>query len=156
MVLLAQALVRIACSRDAAFAYAANLEHFPAWFPGVDRMVSANDLAFDAVGKTYVETVAMPLGRRRLVPLKVVEAEPGSRIVTQGQFPVIRPRMEMNFRALDAAHCEVEWRMFSRSSHLIVHWVLLPLARRLMMRRAQEGLQALRWRLEQERAAPDG
>lgn len=149
MILLAQALVRIACSREAAFAYAANLEHFSAWFPGVDRMVSANDLAFDAVGKMYVETFAMPLGRHRLISLKVVEVEPGSRIVTQGQFPVIWPRMEINFMTLDAGHCEVEWRMFSRSSSRIARWTLLPLARRVMSGRAHSGLKALRRRLEQ-------
>lgn len=148
MFVLARASVCIACPRDLAFGYAARLEHFPAWFPGVHAVVAVDDQAFDTVGKRYDETLALPLGARRRVRLAVVEVEPGARLVTQGQLPLVRPRMEMVFQALDAAHCRVDWCMVSRSRSRLAHRALLPLVRRVMTRRAQDGLQALRRHLE--------
>jgi hypothetical protein len=148
MYLLAHTTTRIDCSRDAAFNYAANLENFAQWFPGVIRMTAADSLPFDAVGKRYREIVAVPWRGQRAVLLSVVEVANPSRIVTEGALASILPRMEIDFREEGPGHCEVDWRMFSRTTSGFVRWMILPFARCLMTRRAQAGLRRLKSRLE--------
>jgi hypothetical protein len=147
---LAHATTRIDCPRSVAFAYAANLENFAEWFPGVIAMTVANDLPFDAVGKQYRETVAVPLRGQRRVLLRVVDAAMPSKLVTEGELPTLLPRMEIEFRDAGPTSCEVDWRMFSRASSGFARWTLLPLARRLMTRRARAGVQRLKAHLERQ------
>jgi hypothetical protein len=148
MYLLAHTTALLDCPRHVAFSYAANLENFAQWFPGVIRMTSANDLPFDAAGKQYLETVVLPLRGQRAVGIRVVDVDMPFRIVTEGELPTVLPRMEMAFREWGPDRCEVDWTMFSRNTRGIARWTLLPLARRLMTRRAQVGMQRLRIRLE--------
>lgn len=148
MYLLAHATTRIDCPRDVAFDYAANLENFAEWFPGVIEMAAADPLAFDTVGKQYHETVAVPGRGRRQVVIRVVEVRPPHRIATEGTLPTVLPRMEIEFRDTGPGQCEVDWRMFSRTTRGVGRWVILPLARHLMARRAQAGVRRLKSRLE--------
>ena len=151
MYLLAHTAALIECPRHVAFNYAANLENFAEWFPGVILMTAANDLPFDAVGKQYRETVTLPLRGQRPVLMRVVDVTNPSRIVTEGALPTVLPRMEIEFREAGPDKCEVDWRMFSRSTSGVVRWTLLPLARRLMTRRARAGMLHLKNRLEADR-----
>lgn len=151
MYLLAHATARIECPRDAAFTYAANLENFAEWFPGVIQMTAADGLPFDAVGKQYREIVAVPWRGQQPVLLRVVEVASPSWIVTEGALPTVLPRMEIGFREAGPDRCEVEWRMFSRTTSGFARWTILPLARRLMTRRAQAGTHRLKRRLETDR-----
>lgn len=151
MYLLAHTATFIQCPREAAFNYAANLENFAQWFPGVAGMAADNDLPFDAVGKQYREALDVPLRGRRSVLLRVVEVKTPSRIVTEAALPTVLPRMEIDFREAGADRCEVDWRMFSRTAGGVGRWTILPLARRLMARRAAAGLRRLRLRLEADR-----
>ena len=154
MYLLAHAATLIACQRDIAFRYAANLENFSEWFPGVRQKTPTNDLPFDAVGKQFRETVSLPLRGQRSVLMQVVEVMAPCRITTEGALPTVLPRMEIEFREAGPDTCEVEWRMFSRTSRGIGRWTVLPLARRLMARRALAGMQRLKHRLEGDAGAP--
>lgn len=148
MTLLAESAVDIACTIEQAFAFAADLENFPRWFPGVIDMASADALPAATVGKQYREAVAMPLRGRRSVLVRVVEAAAPRRLVTEGELPLLRPRMEMVFASSDAGGCRVTWRMSSRRTQGWARWTILPLARRVMTRRAAIGLQRLKKRLE--------
>lgn len=148
MYLLAHTTTLIACPRELAFQYAANLENFAEWFPGVIRMVSANDLPFDAIGKQYRETVAVPLRGQRAVSLRVIDVVAPSRIATEGSLPTLLPSMEIVFRDVGQERCEVDWRMHSRSTSRFARWTMLPLARRLMTKRARAAMQRLKTRLE--------
>jgi len=114
----------------------------------VMHIAAADSLPFDAVGKQYRETVAVPLRGQRRVLLRVVEATAPSRIVTEGALPAILPRMEIELRDAGSGKCEIEWRMFSRITGGFRRWTLLPVARRLMTKRAQAALRRLRHRLE--------
>lgn len=151
MYLLAHTATFIECPRDVAFNYAANLENFAEWFPGVIQIAAANSLPFDAVGKQYRETVAVPLRGQRPVLLRVVEVMTPSRIVTEGALPTVLPRMEIEFREAGPDKCEVDWRMFSRTTSGLARWTILPFARRLMTRRARAGMRRLSHRLEVDR-----
>lgn len=153
MYLLAQAAVVINCPQHVAFAYAANLENFPSWFPGVLLVTASNDLPFDSVGKLYREEFQAPMRGRRSVMVQVVDAASPSRIVTEGTLASILPRMEIGFRETAPGACEVDWRMFSRRSTGLTRWLLLPIARRLMTLRARQGVQRLKLRLEAQQAA---
>jgi hypothetical protein len=55
--------------------------------------------------------------------------------------------MQMQFEPLGPAACRLTWRMHSRSASPLVRLALVPLARRLMQRRAAQGLARLRRRL---------
>ncbi|MET0335851.1 MAG: SRPBCC family protein [Rhizobacter sp.] len=151
MYLLAHTAVLIDRPRSVAFNYTANLENFAEWFPGVIRMAAANELPFDAVGKQYRETVAVPLRGLRQVDLQVIEVATPSRLVTQGTLKTVLPRMEIEFRDAGPDQCAVEWRMFSRTTGGVARWTILPLTRRLMKSRAHAAMQRLKHRLE---AAP--
>ncbi len=149
MYLLAEAGVTIRCSRSKAFEYAANLENFADWFPGVISIVARNELPFAAPGKQYSETVAVPLRGKRTVAIRVVEAVAPQRLVSEGNLPVLLPRMKIEFRDVDADSCEVHWRMWSRNENVMARFGVLPSAGWLMRRRAATGLRRLKWRLEQ-------
>lgn len=148
MYLLAQADVAIACPSRVAFDYAANLENFPAWFPGVLRVTTTDGLPFDTVGKQYREEFAQPMRGRGFVAIRVVEVEPGTRIVSEGTLASVLPRMEIVCRQTAPGVCEVRWRMFSRRTSGWSRFIVLPLARRVMTRRARRGLQVLKRHLE--------
>src|SRR5882757_6506998 len=149
MYLLARSGVTIRCSRTKTFEYAANLENFVDWFPGVISIVAHNELQFAAPGKQYSETVAVPLRGKRKVVIRVVDGRAPQRLVTEGDLPLLLPRMEIDFDDLGADLCEVRWRMSSRNENVVVRYLVLPLAGWLMRRRAVTGLRNLKWRLEQ-------
>jgi len=133
---------------ERAFAYAADLENFPMWFPGVVHVASADALPFTAAGKMYREMIAMPLGRERAVLIRVVDATPPRRLVTEGALPLLLPRMDMEFAACGSRGCRVTWRMHGRNARGWARWVVLPVVRRVMARRAALGMRRLKGRLE--------
>ncbi|CAA0119961.1 Uncharacterised protein [Mycolicibacterium vanbaalenii] len=145
---LASSAVIVDCSRIQAFAYAADLENFGDWFPGVIAIVGQDELSFATVGKTYSETVAVPLRGNRQVLIQVVEVEASRRLVTEGDLPFLLPRMEIEFRDVGPDACEVRWRMCSRSDGALTRHLLLPVAGQLMRRRAERGLGRLKRHLE--------
>src|SRR5512134_2691662 len=102
MYLLAERTTEIACPVNVAYQYAANLEHFGEWFPGVIAIESANDLSYAERGKEYLETVAVPLRGQRKIKLVVKEAEQDMSLITEGAFPPLWPRMQIRFEALTA------------------------------------------------------
>jgi hypothetical protein len=148
MHLLASSVVTIARSCTKAFDYAADLENFADWFPGVIGIVAHNELPFAMPGKQYVETVAVPLRGRRTVLIRVVDASTPMRVVTEGDLPPLLPRMEIEFHDRGPDSCEISWRMLSRNENVLVRYTVLPLAGWLMGRRATTGLRNLKWRLE--------
>jgi len=148
MHLLAENTVEIACPVTAAYQYASNLEHFGQWFPRVVAIRPANDLAHGEPGKVYLETVVIPLRGKRAIKIVVREAEHNRLLVTEGAFPPLLPRMQMQFRALSDQSCEVRWQMFSRNRGVLARLTLIPLARRLVRQRAVLGLAALKRKLE--------
>lgn len=150
MYLLAESSIVIACSLEHAFAYAADLENFPHWFPGVIDMASVDALPFATIGKQYSETVAMPLRGRRSVSIRVVEVAAPHRLVTEGTLPLLLPRMEIDFAVLESGGCRVTWRMRSRNARHWPRWTVLPLARRTIAKRAGIGLHRLKERLESD------
>lgn len=154
MYLLAHATTILECPPEAAFRYAANLENFAQWFPGVIRVHAADDLPFDAVGKQYREIVAAPWRGQRTVRLRVVDVAAPARIVTEGALPALLPRMEIRFQGAGPGRCEVDWRMFSRTTGRVRRWTLLPLVRRLMTRRARAAMQRLKRQLESAPTPP--
>jgi hypothetical protein len=147
MHLLASSVVTIACSSMKAFDYAADLENFADWFPGVIGIAAHNELPFATAGKQYVETVAVPLRGKRTVRICVVEADSPKRLVTEGDLPLLLPRMEIEFEDIGENSCVVRWRMLSRNKTALVRFAVLPVARRLVGRRATAGLRNLKQRL---------
>lgn len=145
---LASSAVTVDCPRAQAFAYAADLENFGDWFPGVIAIVGQDELSFATVGKTYQETVAVPLRGKRQVLIVVVEVEASRRLATEGDLPFLLPRMEIEFSDVGPDTCEVRWRMYSRSDSALTRHVLLPVAGQLMRRRATRGLDRLKRNLE--------
>lgn len=152
MYLLTENSVEIACPVEAAYEYACNLERFGEWFPGVIAIESANALEHATVGKTYLETVSVPLRGSRKIGITVVAAEPNRLLVTEGTLPALLPRMEIRFHAIAADACRIDWRMFSRKDGLLSRVTLLPLARRVMRKRAAIGMRRLARALENSNA----
>lgn len=121
-----------------------NMQRFGEWFPGVIKIQAGNDLAHGEVGKTYLETVQVPLRGKQEILLTVVESVHGERFVTEGEFAPLLPRMEIRLNQQGAEKVEVCWRMLSRTQSLAVRLLLLPLASRVLSRRANIGLQRLK------------
>ena len=148
MHLLVEKTVSIHRPVQAVFGYISNMEQFGEWFPGVISIESIGALAHGQPGKEYLETVAVPLRGRRQVTLQVREARAPGFFATEGRFLPLLPRMEISLLATAPHSCELTWRMFSRSQSLAVRCLLLPLARRVMRQRADQGLAALKARME--------
>lgn len=148
MYLLAEVVVTVACSRAKAFDYAANLENFVHWFPGVAAITAKDELPVSTPGKTYTETVSVPLRGTRTVTIRVTEATAPNRIVTQGDMRPLLPRMEMEFVQTGQNTCGVHWRMMSRNENGLAACTVLPVAAWVMRRRAKIGLRNLKRQLE--------
>jgi hypothetical protein len=106
MYLLADAVITVECSCAKAFEYAANLEKFVDWFPGVVTIVASDDVSAAAIGKRYMETVSVPLRGKRSVTIRVREATVPQHLVTEGDLRPLLPRMEMEF--VDAGQTPVK------------------------------------------------
>jgi hypothetical protein len=148
MYLLADAVVTVECSREKAFDYAANLENFANWFPGVVSIVASDDLSAAAIDKKYLETVSVPLRGKRSVMIRVTDATAPRRLVTEGDLRPLLPRMEMELVDAGQNACEVRWRMLSRDKNGLAGCTVLPVAGWVMRRRAKIGLLNLKLLLE--------
>lgn len=145
--LLSRRSVDIAASAEAVFAYAANLENFPNWFPGALSIQAMDSLAVDEIGKTYNEIVALPFGRRAQVRIQVKEAERPIRIITEGNYRMLLPRMEMRLQSLGEGGSRMEWKMYSRRTGVIIQ-LLLPVFRLVVGARSRVALARLKALLE--------
>ena len=145
--LLAQGSVEIARPLHETFAYVANMENFPTWFPGVASMRALNTLEHGQVGKRYRETVHTLFGRTGTIDIEVKEARVGERMRTEGD-GFLLAGMSVDFVPLSDDTTRVEWRMVSRNQGRWFRWLVVPLLRRVMRRRAREGLRKLRENLE--------
>lgn len=148
MHLLAEHTITAACPVEAAYPYASNLEHFGEWFPGVIAIESANGLDHATPGKEYLETVVIPLRGKRKVKLTVRQAEPNRLLVTEGALAPLLPRMELLFQSAGVESCRITWKMFSRNDGALARLMLLPLARRIIDKRAAIGMSVLKEKLE--------
>lgn len=148
MHLLTEKTIHIQQPTSVVFGYVSNMEKFGEWFPGVISIASANALDHGQQGKEYLETVSLPLRGTRKVKLEVREVRRDQFFATEGLFPPLMPRMEIELHETGPSSCELTWRMFSRSNSRIVRYTLLPLARRVMDKRASLGVAALKKRWE--------
>ncbi len=149
MYLLASSVVTIACPRTKTFEYAADLENFAHWFPGVIGIVAHDELSFATPGKQYVETVAVPLRGNRTVLIWVVDASVSDARWSPKATCHCCCRAWRSSSTMSADNsCEVRWRMLSRNENVLVRYTVLPLAGWLMGRRATTGLRNLKQRLE--------
>lgn len=148
MYLLADATVTVQCPRAKVFDYAANLENFVKWFPGVVHIVADNELSPASIGKQYVETVSVPLRGTRSVTIRVMDAAAPQRLITHGDLRPLLPRMEMEFVDAGQDVCVVRWRMLSRNENRLVGGTVLPVAAWVIRRRADIALGNLKRRLE--------
>lgn len=145
---LASTSVEVACAPAIAYALICDMERFGQWFPAVLGVASADALPAGTPGKTYLETVAIPLRGLRRIQLRVAEALPGRRFVTEGRLAPLWPRMEVALAELGPGRTRIDWAMYSRSRHALVRRLLVPLARRTVQRRAELGLARLKEQLE--------
>lgn len=145
--LLANQSIEVSAHITTVFSYAANLENFPAWFPGVLSIQARDSLAVDEVGKAYDEVVSMPFGRSAKVRIQVVEAENPTRLATEGDFQLLLPRMELDFQPVGGDKTRVEWRMYSRRSGVLAG-LMLPILRFALMSRSRRALTELKGLLE--------
>ena len=124
------------------------MERFGEWFPGVIAIAPLDAPGPAEVGKVYVETVRLPLRGLRQIHLQVREARAPWFFATEGRLPPLLPRMEITLQDTAADACELTWRMLSRGRGPAVQYLLVPLARRVVGRRAARGLAALKARME--------
>jgi hypothetical protein len=93
--LLADETTDIWCPVEVAYAYACDLRNFARWFPGVIQIVAEDEGELTAIGKSYLETVVVPLRGKREVRIVVKEAQSGHVFVTEGSLRPLLPRMAM-------------------------------------------------------------
>ncbi|MFC8381720.1 SRPBCC family protein [Nocardia sp. NPDC057272] len=154
MYLLADTETTLPCSITDAFDYVADLENFARWFPGVESITATDELAVGVVGKSYLETVILPIGATLTIPVHVCEACAPVRLATEGNLALLRPRMEIDLSPVDAEHCVIRWRMYSRVGTRLLQWTLLPVIAIIMQRRAKIGLRNLAQLLGADRGRP--
>ncbi len=146
--LLAEESVEIQCSLGAAYDFACDLENFGQWFPGVIKIIAQDTLDLTTPGKSYLETVAIPLRGKSDVRIRVKEAQRNELLITEGSLRPLLPRMHIRFRDSGNGSTFVHWQMHSRSQSVLLRATLIPMARRLMKARAKEGMANLKRQLE--------
>lgn len=148
MVLIAQTETSIGCTASHAFSVVSNMERFSEWFPAVISIQANNELPHGSVGKTYLETVAVPMRGERKIELTVKESVANERFVTEGKFHPLLPRMEIQINETGENLISLQWSMFSRTNSAIARILLLPLAKGIMQKRANIGSAKLKRLLE--------
>jgi len=129
------------------FDYISNMENFGDWFGGVIDIASIDESDHGKVGKTYLETIRMPIVGQRKVKISVVDVDLPTRFVTEGSLSPLMPRMEITIMA-DGEASELNWTMFSRNKSLWFRLLLLPVVRSEVSKRAKVGLANLKNNLE--------
>lgn len=148
MHLLVEESIEIRCPVEQAYEYTCDLQNFAQWFPGVIQVVSQDTLDLAAPGKSYLETVALPLRGHSKVRIRVQEAQRSSIFITEGSLRPLLPRMEIRFDASGPGSTRVNWRMYSRNPSVLLRATLIPLARLVLKERARTGMANLKRRLE--------
>lgn len=148
MQLLAEASADVNCPVSAAYAYTCNLETFGQWFPGVIAIVAEDTLDLTAAGKSYRETVSMPLRGTEQVHIRVKEAERDQHFITEGNLRPLLPRMEIHFQATGPGTSRIEWKMLSRTQSVLLRATVMPWVRRILRQRAKQGMAKLKLILE--------
>lgn len=149
MICLADTAITIIRPIDEVFNYVIDLENFSNWFPAVKSVASANTKSKDHPGKRYRETIATTFGGEQSIEICVVEVISNQLFATEGQLPSLLPRMEITFQELAEKNTtEVRWCMYSRRNSGLGRFLITPLARRVMSRRAPIGLRKLKSILE--------
>lgn len=149
MHMLVEETISVRRAAHEVFAYVSNMERFGEWFPDVVSITSSDGLPHGEVGKVYLETVRVPFRGKREIALQVREARAPHFFATEGHLRPLLPRMEISITATAPDACTLSWSMFSRShSTLGMRWVVLPMARLVMERRAAQGVATLKARLE--------
>lgn len=149
MHLLAKETVSIRAASDSVFSYVSNMENFPTWFPAVIGIESQDDAPHGTVGKSYLESVKLPFRGLKTIKLNVVESVPATRFATEGLFPPLMPRMEIDIQADDISASTLTWRMYSRTRSSLFKVLLLPLVKVVISKRAKAGTSRLKRILEQ-------
>ena len=147
MLLLAEQEILIQRPVAEVFAYATNMENYGQWFPGVVEIVSHNALPHGEIGKQYVETLKLPLGKTRL-QLEVKQVEPNRLFATEGDLKIMLPMMKMTFVTKASAACLFHLSYFSRNpklgeKHLVTRLLRADLGRRIVI-----AMQQLKHQLE--------
>jgi len=141
----------ISIDRPAAliFDYVSNMENFGRWFQGVIAIEAVANEAHGTLGKTYLETVNIPLRGSRQIKLQVIESRKPTLFVTEGDFSPVMPRMEITITECGLSS-RFEWKMYSRNHGILFRALLLPLIRSEITKRAQKSLPRLKAVLEQK------
>lgn len=147
MKLLAQEKIDINANAADVFSFISDLENFGRWFPGVVDIQSEQRNADNVVGKTYIETVKIPVTGKQKIHITVKEREEHF-IATEGRFKPLMPRMEMRVEPIDDSRCHMSWSMFSRNESAVFSWVVLPIFRWVMNKRAKVAVGQLKGMLE--------
>lgn len=85
------------------------MERFGEWFPAVLSIKSIDELPHGSVGKKYLETVSVPMRGERKIELTVKESVEKERFVTEGNFPPLLPRMEIQINETGENLNHMEW-----------------------------------------------
>ncbi|OZG74443.1 hypothetical protein BTA51_05390 [Hahella sp. CCB-MM4] len=117
MILLAQAEELFRQPTSDLYQYVTNMENYGEWFPGVVEIASLNALEPGEIGKQYVETLELPIGKAHLT-IEVVEAIPGCIFITKGDLQPLLPRMEMRFYPESESECRFQLSYYSRNDGL--------------------------------------
>ena len=75
MKLLADETLLLKESADVIFDYVSNMENFGKWFTGVISVESVDDSPHSVTGKTYLETVRIPMAGSRKIKIEVFSSQ---------------------------------------------------------------------------------
>ena len=148
MYLISESSINIELPCIRVFDYISNMENFAQWFPGVISIKSVDQKEHGMVGKKYLEVVSIPLQGKKSIEISVIESIPGKVFRTTGEFKPLFPRMEIELNDSKEGACGLCWRMYSRNDAKLVQLLLLPIAKRIMQKRAEIGVKNLKQMLE--------
>lgn len=148
MEVIASSKTIINSSSEKVFSIVSDMARFGDWFPEVISIKSNDELATGEIGKKYLETVSVPFRGSDQIEITVVDSVPSSRFVTEGRFPPLLPRMEIEIHQKGNGVSELSWSMFSRNNNFFVRLLLLPVARKIMQKRANIGVLKLKALIE--------
>ncbi|MEQ8557202.1 MAG: SRPBCC family protein [Henriciella sp.] len=151
-VLLTQLSARVNRPIDDVFSFVSNHENYKLWYPGVVSVVSADDTPHGTPGKMYIETLKMPGGRHRDIPIVTIVSERPKRFVTEGEFSALMPQMTFELKPAGTGRTDLVWTFRSRHTSPVRRLVARLLYRPVMKQQALKAMAQLTRLLEENSA----
>ena len=147
MIEVAEHVINIDMATEDVFAFAADLDNTPRWFPGIAKMESADALPPASVGKRYDEVARIPFRGETRIAIEVVESRADRHIAIHADLAPVLPRFDLYCVPREDGSTDVRCRCRARGTTRVAG-IATRVMKLVLDRRVPQALRNLKTLLE--------